>query len=255
MKSEKIPTRAGCACLQLTMAQTSFWTQVIHLSELYGRISVRYALLCILLSLAQVVPAIGQTPYFQEVRSIYNSRTGISMPIGLTYVDGARTMLVVPRANSTQNGSGTSLAMISIMGDPVGNVTLPFVIQNPLDVAFSELEGALYVLDPATRILFKVPISTAGQTVLETSLIEVTDLSSIPLQNPTGITFDPDTGTLYILDGGQQEIFSIAPKSQRNLGGADALKEGRLHTISVKGTGLVNPRGIAFDPQNKSLYI
>jgi hypothetical protein len=160
-------------------------------------------LLSILQFLTLVAPALGRKAYFREMRPIPNSGMTISAPVGLRCLYGTKALFAGPRSGLKRDARGTSAAMITLIGDSPGKVRLPLLVQDPLPVAFSEAPKGVFILDPISRLLFKILLLNTGQQELGAPLVEACSLSSLPLQISTGMEFGPDKGPLRIRESGQ----------------------------------------------------
>jgi len=69
------------------------------------------------------------------------------------------------------------------------------------------------------------------------------------------MTIDAAKGHVLILDSSAPQIVRIEPDSQGGFDGAAALNEGRISWMDLKQAGLVDVRGLAFNPSNGHLYL
>ncbi len=60
---------------------------------------------------------------------------------------------------------------------------------------------------------------------------------------------------MYVLDSSGQRIVRIEPAADGSLDIGAALRAGRVSRIDLKGIGLTNARGLAFNPVNGHLYV
>ncbi len=177
------------------------------------------------------------------VRMLDSSRAGITIPAGIAFSQQANAFFVVEGVPQGGAAPGeTAVAQVTPFGSRVASTAVPYAIRAPINVAFDERRQRLLMLDGASTLL-EIPLQGAR---LDVSRISRADVTSGHLQNPQGITVDPKTGTLFVLDAAGQRLVRFDPTSDGTLPGA---------TSSVDlGTSSVQLRGIAFDAGSGDLY-
>src|SRR6266508_4418394 len=177
------------------------------------------------------------------VRMLDSSRAGITIPAGIAFSQQANAFFVVEGVPQGGAAPGeTAVAQVTPFGSRVASTAVSYAIRAPINVAFDERRQRLLMLDGASTLL-EIPLQGAR---LDVSRISRADVTSGHLQNPQGITVDPKTGTLFVLDAAGQRLVRFDPTSDGTLPGA---------TSSVDlGTSSVQLRGIAFDAGSGDLY-
>src|SRR4030095_9082361 len=74
------------------------------------------------------------------------------------------------------------------------------------------------------------------------------------IKDPQGITFDQDSGRLFVLDAADSEIVSIAPHNSLGFDATEAIKSNKVQKVSLKNLGLGLLKGLAYNPGNGHLY-
>src|SRR6266511_3575710 len=177
------------------------------------------------------------------VRMLDSSRAGITIPAGIAFSQQANAFFVVEGVPQGGAAPGeTAVAQVTPFGSRVASTAVSYAIRAPINVAFDERRQRLLMLDGASTLL-EIPLQGAR---LDVSRISRADVTSGHLQNPQGITVDPKTGTLFVLDAAGQRLVRFDPTSDGTLPGA---------TSSVDlGPSSVQLRGIAFDAGSGDLY-
>jgi hypothetical protein len=138
----------------------------------------------------------------------------------------------------------------------VSSVSVDVTRIDPINLAFDNFGNRLLLFDDAGEL---VEIKTGPDGLLDPSSEAITrfEVGQLDLQKPRGLTFDfdPTNGDLFILDSTALQIVRIAPGADGNFDGAAAVNEGRVARIDLASTGLVDPRGLAFNPKNGHLYL
>jgi hypothetical protein len=84
---------------------------------------------------------------------------------------------------------------------------------------------------------------------LDPTTITCFDAKAFGLQNPQGMAVDPDSGLLFILDVAEPEIVRLEPDAAGDFANA------KISRLDLQPTGLVDLRGLAFDPTSGHLHL
>ena len=214
----------------------------------------RKVLACLFLIIGMALPAANygvsaqsEQTDFWEVRTIYTIDYGVPHPLGLAYSLAANEFLVW--------GSDRNIAGISMYEDPAGTLTIAAAVDSPLNVAFDNRTNSLFVLNRTNSELVKVTAGQNGLPLASAEAITRFDVQAIGLKDAQGITFDPKSGRLFILDSKAGQIISISPSLRFGFDGAAAIRESKIKRINIKLRDYNQLRGIAFNPSNGHLYV
>jgi len=169
--------------------------------------------------------------YFREVRRIYASDLHLKQINGLAY-SPAGNLFIIPEGQS-------SLSLISMYEDFLGTLPAGAVIRSPLNFAVNPGDGRLYTFNPTSGGLLQVETDTQGRPSLQWQA--VADLSALQVSSPAGLTFDPKSGNMFILQG--QQVLLLTSNG--------AL----IRRMSLRPLAQSGWRGIAFNPQNQHLFL
>ena len=126
-------------------------------------------------------------------------------------------------------------------------------VSDPLNMVFDSKANRLLILDVAQGRLSAIQATANGR--LDPRLLSSYDAQPFGVQNPQGMTVDPASGRLFILDAASPRIVRVDLGPGQSLDGPAALRERRIHEINLKQSGLVELRGIAFNPADGHLYV
>jgi DNA-binding beta-propeller fold protein YncE len=170
---------------------------------------------------------------------------------GIAFPPGANTLLLV---NQPDKQAG-----IVLLSPPKGNKdavsrkSLP--VDDPINIAFDTVSGdakgyglsRLFLLDADLDEL--VAIRSGARNVMDPANIKRLNVQRFGITDPQGMTINPETGQLLVLDGGHlPRIINIQPKPGREF--ADA----KIEPVVISGLeGKL--RGLAFNPADNHLYI
>ena len=127
-------------------------------------------------------------------------------------------------------------------------VAVAAAITDPTLMAFDPVSNALYYYDDAAHQLVQILADDAGFPGSTPDVITRQDLASLNLGQVRGLTFDPATGDLYILDSAARQVVIIRPRSDGYFGGQLVANGGRISKIALTSLAAGEARAIAFNP-------
>jgi hypothetical protein len=200
-----------------------------------------------------IVPAAGYVVSAQqadqpwrEVRTIYTTDYGLINPQGLAFSPDANTFLLW-----REDGS---VAGISMHEDVVDTRGLTIPAENLSNIAFNERTNRLSVLDSNNTQLDEIPVDENGLPASGNTIVREHNLSAVNLQNARGITFDPASGRMFVLNAQGNQLVIVTPDAGSGFDGNLAIRGGRVTRINLNGLGASDLQGIAFNTENGYLY-
>jgi len=184
--------------------------------------------------------------HLRFVRSIFTGEFGLTSPKGMAFSPTDNSFILF-------GSDEASMGSISLYEAFNGTGSLSGGVDNYLDIAFDEKSGALFVLNQSSSLLSKIQINSKGMPVNAVPGSQYS-VSSLNLKTARGVTFDPSTGRMFVLNGDPARLTIVTPDAVYGFDGGVAIKNGRVRQIpiSVKDANL---QGVAFNPVNKHLYI
>jgi len=187
----------------------------------------------------------GSAPIW-VVRSLHTNEFGIQNPKGLAFSSTANTFFIL--------NESTDIGLVTMGEDNAGVIALSEAGSNPLNTAFDRKSESLFVLDHGKSELVKIKADNKGLPNASSSRDRF-PIHAFGIKDPQGITFDPDSGRLFILDAADSEIVSITPHNSLGFDVTEAIKSNKVQKISLKKLGLGMLKGLAYNPSNGYLYI
>ncbi len=174
----------------------------------------------------------------------------VSHPAGLAYVPEGDAFIVLSAEAVSSAYDGYTLY------DPAVNDARPLTggpaIGSPLNMAYDGTQERLLLLDSATSELVVAGLVADQAALAVSSRYRIQELG---LQEPAGMSVDPATGVLYILDSAANRIVRIVPGSDGSYAGAAALSEGRVSVVDLSTLGVTGLRGVGLNPATEHLYV
>ncbi len=185
----------------------------------------------------------------RQVRVLEHDRTGVDSPSGLAFSSATSSLYVVgARGGAQANTDVVRLTpfALSPISDRAGSARIAAAVGNALNVAFDARGNRLLLLDRADRLL-EVRADSNGD--LDPGTLQRRDALRLDLTDPQGMTVDPASGAVYVLDAARPRIVRIEP-------GADGtLDTATTSTIDLASSGVTGARGLALDPASGHLHV
>src|SRR5215216_1160351 len=197
--------------------------RLLHLLVLIGLIIV--TVLPVRLSVA----AQSSSDSAWVVRSINPAEFGIDHAKGLAYSPLADTLLILDE--------NANAALVTMGEDNEGIQAIPEVQSNPSNVAFDPQSNSLFAFDRGKSELIQVKADNRGFPEVSSAATHF-PLNAFGIRDPQGITFDPASGRLFILDAANSQIVAIAPHPTLGFDVDEAIRSKKVERISLNGLGI-----------------
>ena len=177
---------------------------------------------------------------------------GISNPVGLLFSPKAEELLILEESEAaTEEIEVTTISLDE--EESSSPVTIPTDILEPINAVFDSNANRILVIHPETKSdaagIIEVKSKNNGELPKDPTITETEIPDTLPLENPQGVTTDPEEGFIYILDSGK--IVRVEPRNEGGLDGATAIK-----VPLPSGIGAPDQlRGIAFNPNDELIYV
>ncbi|MHC4499791.1 MAG: Ig-like domain-containing protein, partial [Planctomycetota bacterium] len=143
--------------------------------------------------------------------------------------------------------ANTHIIKLTPHGQRISTARIVAAITEPINMAFDDKTNRLLIFLSSDNELIDILEGPDGNLDLMTSIFH--DASHFGLQNPQGMTVDPISGHLLILDTVGPKLVRIEPEPD---GGFD---NALISEVDLQATGLVEVRGLAFDPTTGHLHL
>lgn len=176
-------------------------------------LSLLLGLVLLFLLLGRSSASVSQTPdrVFEQVRAIETADSNLPNPAGLAYSPLADSLLVLDASTLGVTGD-SDVFMIGRRHEELNAVIhVSAAITDPALMTFDPSSNALYYYDEAGRQLVQIQADEAGVPGSSPEAITWHDLASLNLGQVRGITFDPATGELFLLDAAARQVVKISP--------------------------------------------
>ena len=186
--------------------------------------------------------------FVRQVRAMESEKMGLTNPAGLAFSPGANAFHVVEgRGQGQPPPAETDIVKLTPFADRVGSARIAAAIKDPINTTFDSQRQRLLIFQSPNNKLIEVLEGPDGN--LDPATLIRHDARHFGLQNPAGMTVDPASGHLFILDTVGPRIVRVEPEPD---GGFD---NAVISEVDLQSTGLGDPRGLAFDQTTAHLHL
>ena len=171
---------------------------------------------------------------------------GIINPAGLSFSMKTNTFYVLPRGKKVRS-SRADIFRLTPTEDLVGYVSIKTQINDPINMAFDNKADRLLIFNSVTKKLVEVAVGADGN--LKPSTLTYHKADHFGVMNPQGITVDPKSGHLFILDADGPRLVRVEPAPDKGFDNALVLQ------VALPLTVRDNLRGLAFDSTTGHFHV
>src|SRR6185503_17350272 len=200
-----------------------------------------------ILPVSSFVLAQGEMARFSAAHFIYPSEFGVTNPQGMAFLPDENSFIVW--------SAGQGANVITLHEEGRGKLNLTQRPVEPLGAAFDNKSKSLFFLGARNTALSKLSAKQAGLPNAANTSVTGFNIRSFDLQDAQGMTFDPATGRLFILDARRPQVLMVSPDPAQGFDGASAAAAKRIGRVDIRSLSRAALRGIAFNPNNGHLYV
>ena len=175
------------------------------------------------------------------IKTIDTGPFGFPSPAGLGYSNTAGTFFMV------EAPPASNIVIVDEIGGLVGTAAIAASLEDPINTTYDNNANRLLIYQSSSALLLEIGVDSDG--VLQPNTLTSVDASAFGLSDPNGMTVDPATGDLYILDAVGPRIVRIIPDPTAGFA------QSTISSIDLAGNGLGDLRGIAFYAGNNTFHI
>jgi len=177
-------------------------------------------------------------------------------PAGIVYLNTSGTFLISDsEVNEMYIFTGENLFEMTADGFLIDDLTTVSFSSEPTGVAFNPVNGHLFFSDDDQMEVFEVDLGPDGLYNTSDDIVTSFDTTVFHSFDPEGITFDTWDGVLFIVDGIGSKVYRIDPGVNGKFDGAPPISDDQITAFDTAILGVRDPEGIAFNPDNGSLFI
>ena len=138
----------------------------------------------------------NQPTYLRLVRRIDMAELGLPHPLGLAFATQTNAFVVLDAGAASPTATTPDMVLMTPLADPAGVVPLSGGLASPLNIAFDRATQRLIGLDTTTSELVELEV-VPGRAPAPRAHFPAQQFG---LQIPRGLTIDPASGRMFVLD-------------------------------------------------------
>jgi uncharacterized protein YjiK len=181
-------------------------------------------------------------------------------PSGLAYDSASNTLLISDgEVDEMAIFNGANIFESTLTGSLVATHTTYHsnsdnFSKEPVGIAFNPSNQHVFISDDVKNEVFDVNLGPDGR--IGTSDDTITSFDTLNFSDdPEGITFDPLTGNLFIVDGVDEEVYQLSRGPNNIFDGIPTTGDDVMTHFDTQIMGVLDPESIEFNPDNGHLYI
>ncbi len=150
---------------------------------------------------------------------------------------------------------GFNLFESTLSGSLVNTFTTTSFSDEPTGLEYNPVNGHLFVSDDTgTRAIYELDPGPDGQLHTGDDIVTMLRTATFESRDPEGVTYDPASGHLFIIDGANREVYRVSPGANGVFDGAPPAGDDQVSHFDTLDLGLDDPEGIVFNPTTGYLY-
>lgn len=179
-------------------------------------------------------------------------------PSGIAYIPTLNQLLIadgeVDELPATFTGDNLYAATLSGILQRTG--TLFSYTNEPTGLAYNITNGHLFISDDDQREIFEVVAGSDGLYGTNDDLVTSFDTTVFDSLDPEDVTFNANTGELFIVDGINAEVYIVNPGPNGSFDGIPAAGGDDVVTnFDLLSLIILNPEGIYYDTNSDHLFL
>ena len=184
------------------------------------------------------------TAFIRQVRSIETDELGIINPSSLAFSPDTNIFYIL--SQNQPKAQAADIFLLTPTEDRIGSARIAAQINDPINMTFDFTAKRLLLTESAEEMI-EFGLGSDGN--LNTNTPVRHDIRIFGLKDPLGMTVDPESGHLFILDATDLRIVRV------ETGPGGGFNDAVITPIDLKALDLVNPRGLALDPNTGHFHV
>jgi hypothetical protein len=181
------------------------------------------------------------------VRVVESAELGLPRPSGIAFSPGSDLLILGGSPQGASLDGATDLELLTLGEDHAGTIRIGAGTTDPVSMAFDGRANRLLIFQSPGDRLIEVLARPDGS--LDPQTLERIDARSFGVRDPQGLTVDPVSGHLFILDAVGPRIVRVEPHAR---GGFESPT---VTEVDLADTGLDMVRGLALDPTDGHIHV
>lgn len=177
-------------------------------------------------------------------------------PSGIAFLPNSGTLLISDgEVNEMPIYEGFNLFESTLSGSLADTYSTTSFSDEPTGVDINPLNGHLFIGDDTgTRAIYELDPGPDGLINTADDSVTMIRTAAFESRDPEGVTYDPGSGHLFIIDGANREVYRLSPGANGVFDGVPPAGDDQASSFDTLSLGLDDPEGIVFNPTTGYLY-
>ena len=208
---------------------------------------------------AQLVPARAAIVGATLIRTVHTSQFSPPSPdpAGITY-NSAVGELMISDSEVDEVGiyQGKNLWQTTRTGTVTQTGVTTSYTREPTGLSFNPANRHLFVSDDNRKSIHEVDAGTDGNYgTADDSIVSKVQTDLFASTDPEDVTFAPEIGHLFIIDGKDTQVFDLTPGENGVFDGVAPGGDDSVVNFDVGAYGLIDPEGIVYNSERGTLFV
>ncbi|HSF20142.1 MAG TPA: Ig-like domain-containing protein [Vicinamibacteria bacterium] len=178
-------------------------------------------------------------------------------PSGIAYLGSTGRLLVSDgEVEEMPIYQGVNVFDITLTGSLIGTFTTLAYSDEPSGLAFSPNDLHLFITDDTSpRRIYELNPGPDGLYGNSDDSATFFSTAAFGSNDPEGVAYDTLSGTLFIVDGADSEVYRVASGANGVFDGIPPAGDDQVTHFDTASLGILDPEGIEYDEANDALYI
>lgn len=182
-------------------------------------------------------------------------------PAGVTYLPGINGLIITDCdvEEMPQYFAGSNVFFTTLQGALTGTASTLSFSYEPTGAAYNPSNGHLFISDDNAHRVFELTAGPDGAFFTADDTVTYFRTSWFGSYDPEGITYDTTSGSLFIADGNNAEIYRVAPGPNGRFDGVynppQGLGDDIVSSFDTETLGMLDPESVEYRPDTNTLYV
>lgn len=179
-----------------------------------------------------------------EVRSLLTGEWGVPYPTGVAYLPSYDHLVLLTNVDASGPlTDSTAIVTITPHEDFIDAASLPFAVDNTINIAYDDAADHLLLLDQVASDIVLIPVNGSG--IPDVAALSRVDIAHLGLGQPAGMAVDTTARHLLILDSSISAVVVVDLDNEFTL----------VSQLDLSHLSAADLRGLALHPIMGTLFV
>ena len=177
-------------------------------------------------------------------------------PAGLEIITSSNTLLISDsEVEETSIWSGVNLFETTLSGSLVNTSSTLAFTKEPTGIAYNPSNQHIFFSDDDKKKVFEINPGGDGLCGTKDDIRTYFSTSAFNSNDPEGLAYDSPSGSLWIVDGTNAEVYQVMPGDNGIFDGVSPGGDDLVTSFDTSWWGILDPEGICLNSATGNLYV